>query len=94
MGAVVGPLLELGRVGRRTAGRGFSVNVTLGGCLNLGRPVEGPDDESSVFPKSLIGPGLIDLPDSTGLSEDSEATIGRELATGRGNWRRVGANPI
>lgn len=95
VGADVGPLLELGRVGRRTAGRGFSVNVTLGGSLNLGRPVDGPEDESSVLPKSFTGPGLIDLPDSMGFSEDSEtgATTGREFAR-KGNWRRVGASPI
>ena len=84
-GAVEEPLLELGRVGRRTAGRGFSVKVTFGGALNLGRLVAGPDDESSVLLKSFTGPGLMDLPVSIDFSEDSEATTGRAFALGRGN---------
>ena len=45
----------------------------------------GPEDESSVLPKSFTGPDLIDLPFSIDLSEDSEATTGRAFALGRGN---------
>lgn len=92
MGAAVGLLpLDPGRVGRRTAGRGFSVNVTLGGRINLGRPVVAPEEDDSSALSLAESPLLMERPDSTGLSDEVTRLDGRDVELRKGNARLVGA---
>lgn len=77
--AAAGSPLLAGRVGRVTAGLGFSVKVNFGGRTNLGRDVA-PDSD---------GAALLDVVKSDGVRVDSvTVTAGltlRELALENGN---------